>query len=194
MPKSKYPIHKIDLPRVAKNAVARAVKRGVTNLDDLYLSAERGARNSLTRAYNATTPAVIDNRTRAGRRAVSRAANIQRVHDGMLHQHLTAAVLSRAVPVGAAEMTKGDLMIHGDTIECKRTLRERQKQIFSDSNRVKAVVVRTIDAYDGKRNNFDYLRKHGATLVMPGGHVDALSLTEFAARVLHKKVARVKAA
>ncbi len=185
---------KIDLLKVASRAVDRAVKRGVNNLDDLYIAAERGAKRTLTRAYNAMTPRMIDNHTAAGRRAVSRAANIQRSNNGILHQHLTAAVLARVTSIDAAPHTKGDILVNGELVECKRSLRERQRQIFADNTHVKTVVIRSVDGYDAKRKNFQYLRKHGAAVVMPHGDTGVLSLTEYAARVLHKKVATVKAA
>lgn len=182
MTKSKYPLRRLDLPTVAAKAVTAAVNRGISNIDELYISAERGARRAITRAYNAMTPAVINNRTAAGRRAISRASNIQRAQNGMLHQYLTTEVLDRVLSTAAAKTTRGDLKVNGELVECKRTLRERRRQIFADGNHVKAVIVRSVDADDKHRHSPEYVDKHGATLVVVGGYPGALSLTQYAAK------------
>lgn len=189
----KLPVQR-DLASLASRAVERAVRRGVTNIDDLYLRAERGANRSLVNIYNSMTPRIIRNHTAAGRRLVSRAANIQRKQRGMLHQYLVAAVLSRVAHTADAAVTKGDLIVNGQLVECKRSMRERRRQIFADGNKVNAVIVRSFDRGDETPSIFKYLKDHNAALVVPGGHPKAITMTEYVARLKHSATNSVKVA
>lgn len=175
----------INLDAIARKAVARAVKRGLTNIDDLYFGAERGAKRTIVNAYNAMTPRVIRNHTAAGRRAVSRAANIQRQQYGMLHQFLVNAVLSRVTKVERVGRSVGDLRVNGEIVECKRSARERTRQIFADNAKVKTLILRGFDEFDQARDIAGYTSAHDARLVVPGGHPKAMSLTDYVARLKH---------
>lgn len=100
----------------------------------------------------------------AGRAKIARAANIMRARDGAIHHAIVQALIGQTHAVEKLPIRAGgDILVNGKVnIECKRTLRERRRQIFADHAIIDAVVVGTLD----KASSAEYCKNHGAKLVI----------------------------
>ena len=152
-----------DVSKIIAEGVLSALPTS-SNLNNLYATAWAAATQVNEHRYRRETDKWIHAHGKGGKAKVAKAANMTRSRDGAVHHALIQAIIGRAFVVAKLPAkAAGDIIVDGKyVIECKRTLRERRRQIFADGAAPNAVAVGVLDAESGAA----YCKQHGAKLVI----------------------------